>query len=333
MSEKKEQIPCEKFKTTIGGQALIEGIMMRGPEKDAVVVCTAEGLNIDVKSRKLRPKKSPWNWPFLRGVANMADSLKVGQKSLMDSAKLVETQEEESTSKFDQWLERKLSNKKTEKIAMGIIYVFAFAMMIGMFFLIPMIVASFFDNWIHDLVLLNLLEGFVRILIIIGYMWLCSLIKDMRRVFSYHGAEHKVIRCYEAGLPLTVENVRIQKRMHPRCGTSFLIVIAIVSVLVFSVASSGLLAIFPWLKGMAGTFSYRLLMIVFKLLTLPLVVAIGYEINRIVARHDNWFTRILMAPGIYLQYITTKEPDDRMIEVGIAALEAVLPEVEGSDKW
>ena len=155
----------------------------------------------------------------------------------------------------------------------------------------------------------------------------------MKRVFAYHGAEHKTIRCYEAGLSLTVENVRKQTRLHPRCGTSFLLVVMILSILVFSVASSGLLAALPVLSGMQGTFLYRLIMIGFKLLLLPLVVSITYEINRWVGRHDNWFTRILSAPGMWMQNFTTNEPDDGMIEVAITAVEAVLPEKEGSDLW
>ena len=156
---------------------------------------------------------------------------------------------------------------------------------------------------------------------------------DMKRVFSYHGAEHKTIRCYEARLPLTVENVRVQTRLHPRCGTSFLLVVMLLSILIFSIASSVLLALVPALAALKGGFLYKLLMILFKLLLLPLVVSISYEINRWVGRHDNALTRVLTAPGLWLQHLTTREPDDSMIEVGIAALEAVLPEVEGSDRW
>ena len=164
-------------------------------------------------------------------------------------------------------------------------------------------------------------------------MLLISRMEEMRRVFSYHGAEHKTIRCYEAGLPLTVENVRQQTRLHPRCGTSFLLVVMVISILVFSVASSALLAAVPALEAIRGSFGYRLLMIVFKLLLLPLVVGITYEINRWAGRNDNGFTRILTAPGMWLQNFTTNEPDDAMIEVGIAAVEAVLPEQEGADRW
>jgi uncharacterized protein YqhQ len=155
----------------------------------------------------------------------------------------------------------------------------------------------------------------------------------MRRVFAYHGAEHKTIRCYEAGLPLTVENVRKQTRLHPRCGTSFLLVVIVISILIFSIASTGLLALVPALESMRNTFLYKLIMIVFKLLLLPVVVGITYEINRWAGRHNNWFTRILTAPGMWMQKITTNEPDDSMIEVGIAAVQAVLPEEEGTDRW
>jgi uncharacterized protein YqhQ len=164
-------------------------------------------------------------------------------------------------------------------------------------------------------------------------MLLVSWMKEMRRVFAYHGAEHKTIRCYEAGLPLTVENVRCQTRLHPRCGTSFLLVVMVISILVFSVASSALLSVVPALALMRGQLLYRVIMIAFKLLLLPVVVAFSYEINRWAGRHDNALTKILTFPGMWFQNFTTCEPDDSMIEVGIAALEAVIPEKEGADLW
>jgi len=334
MARKNQQACCEKFKTMIGGQALIEGIMMRGPEKDAVVVRNSEGLQVDVTPRKLRPKRSLLNLPLIRGVVTFFDSQVTGVKALMKSAEQVEGEEyTEEPSKLDIWLEEKLGNEKFEKFVIGFAVFLGLAMSIGLFFLLPMVVSSFFDQWIKSTVLLHLFEGLVRIIIFVAYMVLVSRMKEMRRVFSYHGAEHKTIRCYEAGLPLTVENVRQQTRLHPRCGTSFLLVVMILSILVFSVASSGLLAAIPALKAMSGTFLYRLIMIVFKLLLLPVVVAFSYEINRFVGRHDNWFTRILTAPGMWFQNFTTNEPDDSMIEVGIAALQAVLPEEEGADRW
>ena len=332
MAKNPEQVCCEKFKTMIGGQALIEGIMMRGPEKDAIVVRTAEGLNVDVKPRKIRPKNSALNLPLIRGVVNFFDAQVTGVKAIMASAEQAEGEEAEVPSKLDMWLEAKLGNEKFQKFVIGFAVFLGLAMSIGLFFLLPMIVVGFFDRWLQG-AMLHLVEGLVRMAIFVGYMVLVSRMKEMRRVFAYHGAEHKTIRCYEAGLPLTVENVCPQTRMHPRCGTSFLLVVMILSILVFSVASSGLLAVVPGLKAMTGSFLYRLIMILFKLALLPVVVSISYEINRFVGRHDNWFTRILTAPGMWFQNFTTNEPDDGMIEVAITALQAVLPEEEGADQW
>ena len=317
----------------IGGQALIEGIMMRGPEKDAIVVRTKDGLKLDVKPRKIHPKGSFATWPLIRGAVGFFDSQVTGVKALMQSADLAPEETQEEPTKFDKWLEEKLGNEKFQKVVIGIAVAMGLGMSIALFFLLPMIIGGFFDRWIDSTLGLNLVEGLIRMVIFAAYMLLVSRMSEMRRVFSYHGAEHKTIRCYEAGLPLTVENVRKMTRKHPRCGTSFLLVVMLLSILVFSIASSGLLALIPALARLQGTFVYRLIMIAFKLLLLPLVVAISYEINRWVGRHDNWFTRILTAPGLWFQNFTTNEPDDSMIEVGIAAVEAVLPEEEGADRW
>ncbi len=323
----------EKFKTMIGGQALIEGLMMRGPQKDAIVVRGKEGLTVEVSDRKVRPKESPLNWPIIRGTVVFFDSQLTGVKALMRSADLSPEENQEEPSKLDKWLEKKLGDKKFQQLVVGIAVTMGLALSIFLFFLLPMVIGSFFDRWIRSNLLLNLVEGFIRILLFSGYMILVSRMSEMKRVFAYHGAEHKTIRCYEAGLPLTVENVRQQTRLHPRCGTSFLLVVMIISILLFSVASSLLLTIVPSLAAIHGSFLYRLIMIAFKLLLLPLVVSFSYEINRWVGRHDNTFTRILSAPGMWFQYFTTNEPDDSMIEVGITALEAVLPENEGDDLW
>ena len=334
MSKENTQLCCEKFKTSIGGQALIEGIMMRGPEKDAIAVRTGGEIKLEITPRKIRSKGSFATWPLIRGAVNFFDSQVAGVKALMRSADLSpDGVEEENPSKFDIWLEKKLGNEAFQKMIVGIAVFFGLGLSILLFFMLPMVISSFFDRWIHNNLLLNLLEGFVRMVIFMTYMVLVSRMKDMKRVFAYHGAEHKTIRCYEAGLPLTVENVRQQTRLHPRCGTSFLLVVMVISILVFSVASSVLLALFPVLEAMRGGFLYRVLMILFKLLLLPLVVSITYEINRWAGRHDNWFTKILTAPGMWLQNFTTNEPDDSMIEIGIAAVEAVLPEEEGADRW
>ena len=323
----------EKFKTTIGGQALIEGIMMRGPDKDAIVVRAKEGLHIETMPRKKNPPKSWKNLPFIRGIFNFFDAQVVGIKALLRSADLAPEEMQEEPSKFDRWLEKKLGNEAFQKAIVGIAMCMGLGLSVVLFFLLPMIIGGLFDRWITSNLGVNLIEGLIRMVIFLGYMLLISRMEEMRRVFSYHGAEHKTIRCYEAGLPLTVENVRQQTRLHPRCGTSFLLVVMVISILVFSVASSALLAAVPALEAIRGTFGYRLLMIVFKLLLLPLVVGITYEINRWAGRNDNGFTRILTAPGMWLQNFTTNEPDDSMIEVGIAAVEAVLPEQEGADRW
>ena len=325
---------CEQFKTVIGGQALIEGIMMRGPEKDSVVVRGKAGLSVEVMRRKLPAEKSPLRWPLIRGVYNFFDSQVNGVKSLMRSADLSpEEGEVEEASKLDQWLEKKLGDEKFQKLLIGIAVAMGMGLSIVLFFLLPMVVASFLDRWIPSTLGLNLVEGAVRICIFMAYIILISRMKEMKRLFAYHGAEHKTIRCYEAGLPLTVENVREMTRLHPRCGTSFLLVVMILSIFVFSAASSLLLACIPALAAINGTIGYKLIMIVFKLLLLPLVVSIAYEVNRWVGRHDNWLTRILTAPGMWFQNFTTNEPDDSMIEVGIMAEEAVLPEKEGTDRW
>ena len=333
---KKENNCCnEKFKTSIGGQALIEGIMMRGPEKDAVVVRGKEGLTLEVTPRKVHKPGTFPTWPLIRGTVNFFDSQVVGVKALMRSADLApeEYAEEEQPSKLDQWLEKKLGNEKFQQFLIGFAVFLGLGMSIGLFFLLPMVISSFFDKFITNNLVLTLVEGLIRMVIFMVYMIAVSRMKEMKRVFSYHGAEHKTIRCYEAGLPLTVENVRAQTRLHPRCGTSFLLVVMVISILIFSVASTLLLSLFPALEAMRGSFLYRLIMIVFKLALLPIVVSITYEINRWAGRHDNAFTRILTAPGMWMQNFTTNEPDDSMIEVGIKAVQAVLPEEEGTDRW
>lgn len=323
----------EKFKTMIGGQALIEGIMMRGPEKDAIVVRTSEGLKLDVKPRKIHPKGSFATWPLIRGAVGFFDAQVVGVKALMQSADLAPEELQEDPSKFDLWLEKKLGSEQFQKAIIGFAVALGMLFSVALFFVLPMILGGLVASLLPNQLVQNLVEGLIRMAIFAGYMLLMSQMKDMKRVFAYHGAEHKTIRCYEAGLPLTVENVRKMTRLHPRCGTSFLLVVMLLSILVFSIASSALLAAVPALALMEGTLLYRLIMILFKLIMLPLVVAIAYEINRMVGRYDNWFTRVLTAPGMWFQNFTTNEPDDSMIEVGIAAVEAVLPEKEGADLW
>lgn len=323
----------EKFQTMIGGQALIEGIMMRGPSKDAIVTRGPDGLTLDVKPRKVRPKNSILSWPLIRGCVNFFDTQVVGVKALMHSADLTGEGEGDSSSKLDQWLEKKLGEKRFQNLVIGFAVFLGLAMSVALFFLLPMLASNLLSRWIESNLLLHLIEGLIRIVIFVVYIGLTSSMKEMQRVYSYHGAEHKTIRCYEAGLPLTVENIRGQTRLHPRCGTSFLLIVMILSILIFSIASSALLAVIPELELLRDQFSYKLIMILFKLMMLPLVVSVAYEINRLVGRHDNWFTSILTTPGMWFQKFTTREPDDGMIEVAIAAVEAVLPETEGEDWW
>lgn len=317
----------------IGGQALIEGILMRGPELDAVVVRTKEGIQVETKPRKIRPKTSVLSWPIIRGAVNFFDAQICGVKALMQSADLSPEESQEEPSAFDRWLEDKLGQKKFADLLVGTAVALGLGMMILLFYLIPNFISTLFDGWVSSNLLRNLIEGVVRILIFLAYMLLVSRMGEIKRVFAYHGAEHKTIRCYEAGLPLTTENVRMQTRMHPRCGTSFLFVVLILSILVFSAASTVLLLLAPGLEEMRGSLGYSLVMLVFKLLLLPLVVGISYEINRMVGRYDNWLTRLLTVPGMWFQNFTTNEPDDHMIEVGITALKAVLPQNEGDDLW
>ena len=333
MAENKQQC-CEKFKTMIGGQALIEGIMMMGPDKCATVVRAKDGIHTKVEPRKPVKRCSVKKIPFVRGVFNFCASMKTGVSALMYSADFFVDEEENSAekqSKFDAWLEKKISSEKSQSVLVTVAVVLGIALSVGLFIVLPSLIGSFINRWITDNeIVRNLIEGAVRIAIFLAYMFLISRMKDMKRVFSYHGAEHKTIRCYEAKLPLTVENVRAQTRLHPRCGTSFLFVVIIVSILVFSVASVLLRPITPEFDSAVLN---ALVRVALKLLLLPLVVGISYEFNRLVGRYDNWLTHALSAPGMWLQYLTTNEPDDSMIEVGIEALTLVLPEQEGSDKW
>ncbi len=310
----------EKFKTMIGGQALIEGILMRGPDKQAIVVRSPEGLVEKVEELHLVKERFPiLGWPLIRGVVNFFDSLIRGVSALMYSADFFpdDGQNPAAESKFDKWLEAHVKEETMQKLIVPFGVVLGLAFSIGLFILLPALLMEFLAGIIPSYFVRNLLEGVLRIGIFIAYLAAVSRMKDMQRVFSYHGAEHKTIRCYESGQPLSVENVRGMSRFHPRCGTSFLFVVMLISILVFTVVRV----------------TKPLLRVVCKLLLLPVIVAISYEINRWVGRHDNAFTRVLTAPGLWFQKLTTSEPDDSMIEVGIRSLELVLPEEKGKDQW
>ena len=320
----KQPRSCPAFRTTIGGQALIEGIMMLGPDKKAIVVRKGDGsLEVSTEPRKLIKDRYPiLGWPLIRGVVNFGSSMINGVKALFWSAdQATQEEEEEEPSKLDLWLEEHLGSEKAASLAVGLAAVLGILFSVGLFFLLPTFIAGFFDRFLTSPVVHNLIEGVLRIVIFMLYLFLCSRMKDMRRVFSYHGAEHKSIFCYEAGLPLTVENVRIQPRHHPRCGTSFLFVVIIVSILISSVVFTYVEWTNLWVR------------MGLHLLLLPVVVAISYEFNRLVGRYDNWLTRLLTKPGLWMQNFTTFEPDDTMIEVGIEALKRVIPEEKGKDEW
>ncbi|MCL2125825.1 MAG: DUF1385 domain-containing protein [Oscillospiraceae bacterium] len=306
------------FKTSIGGQALIEGIMMRGPKKQAIVVRTKDGLVSKTEDLKLLKDKYPIvGVIFIRGIFNFIASMSTGVKAIMFSADYLPEEEQEEPTKFDEWVEKKMGSEKAEKALITISVIIGVALSVGLFMLLPTFLAGLITKVVESSVLKNLMEGAMRIIIFLGYMWLATRLKDIKRMWAYHGAEHKTIFCYERGLPLTVENVRMQSRLHPRCGTSFLFIVMIVSILVFSLTSWSNV----WVR------------IGLRLLLLPVVVAISYEIIKLAGRYDNIITKIISAPGKALQKLTTQEPDDDMIETAIEALVLVMPEDAKDAAW
>jgi len=305
------------FRTSIGGQALIEGILMRGPKKQAIVCRTAEGLVEKVDELKLLKDKYPiFGWPFIRGCVTFIDSMIKGMQALTYSAELVPVEDQEP-DKLDQWIEKHFEAEKASKIVIGTAVVLGIALALFLFIFLPTLIVGLIKPLTQNLVIRNLSEGVVKIIILLAYMRLCCCVSDVKRLFSYHGAEHKTIFCYEHGKPLTVENVRTESRFHPRCGTSFLLVVVVVSILVNSVV----------------TLTNSFARMGAHLLLLPVVVGISYEINLWCGRHDNWLSAALSAPGKWLQHMTTNEPDDSMIECAIRAMELVIPEEKGSDAW
>ena len=327
MAQNKEENRSCAFRTSIGGQALIEGILMRGPEKEAIVVRNQEGELVEkVEPLKFVRDRYPiLGVPLIRGTVNFLDSMVHGVKALMYSADFYPDEEAAQPSKFEQWLEKHLSSKKLESAIVTLAVVLGVGLSIFLFMVLPTFLTGGLLHFFPGFPLWgrNLLEGLLKIAIFLLYLIFCSKQKDIYRVFQYHGAEHKTIFCYEAGLPLTVENVRIQPRHHPRCGTSFLFVVIFVSI----IFSSVVFGIWPitnvWLRTAV------------HLLLLPLVVGVTYEFNRWVGRHvqDNGLAKILTAPGLWMQNFTTNEPDDSMIECAIRSLELVLPEEKGKDAW
>ena len=317
----KQASPEVCFRTSIGGQALIEGILMRGPEKQAIAVRRPDGgIELQEEALTLIKERYPiLGLPFIRGGVTFLDSMVRGVKALMFSAQFYPEEEgaDAEPSKFEQWLEKKLGSEALEQAVIYIAAALGIAFSVGLFIMLPALVFGLLQNIIPSFLVRNLIEGVVRIVLFLLYLALVSRQSDMKRVFSYHGAEHKTIFCYEMGLPLTVENVRKQPRHHPRCGTSFLFVVMVIAILIFSVVRV----------------HNVLLQLVLKLALLPLVVGITYEINRYMGAHDNLLSKICTAPGLWMQNFTTNEPDDSMIECAIAAMERVIPERSGQDAW
>lgn len=319
-----DQTVC--FRTSIGGQALLEGILMRGPLKQAIVCRTPDGLVEKVEELHFVKDKHPiLGWPLIRGVVTFIDSMVKGMQALTYSADLLPIEEQGEPDKLDQWIEAHFPEDKAKDIVIGVAVILGILLAVGLFVLLPTLLGKLCLRLFPDMTsfTLSLAEGVFRIIIFLLYLWGVTKMEDVARMFAYHGAEHKTIFCYEKQLPLTVENVRIQSRFHPRCGTSFLFNVIIISILIFSAVSSLLV---NW-----QSFWLRFLL---HLALLPVIVSLTYELNRWVGRHEDlWICRVLAAPGKWMQHLTTNEPDDSMIECAIRSLELVIPETQGSDAW
>ena len=358
MKKQNELTACRR-KTSIGGQALMEGIMMRGPKMTAMAVRNTKG-EIVVEEFETTTKKRPaiCRWPIIRGVVGYVDTMILGYKCLMRSAELSgledlveekpkkkkgkkteETLQETVTNEAEEQPgEEKKEEKKEDKMPAWVMtlvsvisVVLGFGLAIGLFILLPTflygLVAPFIEgeNLVVNSIWKSAFEGILKVVLLVGYMAAISLMKDIRRTYMYHGAEHKTIFCYEAGLPLTVENVRLQSRFHPRCGTSFLILMLLVGIFI----SFFIDPISAAISGEVLPLGWRVLV---KFALLPIIVGVGYELIKFAGRHDNVVTRIISLPGVWLQHLTVFEPDDGMIECAIAAVERVIPD-DGSDNW
>lgn len=298
----------EKFKSKIGGQALIEGIMMLGPNTGAMACRLPDG-SIDLETwEENNGKNAPWykKTPIVRGCVSFVMSLIRGYKYMMKSAEKQLTEEEKSKE-----------NSGIFDVVMYIGMFLGIILAVGLFAFLPKFIVGLIPKITEHRILRSILEGIVKIVIFVGYMALVSLMKDIRRQYEYHGAEHKTIACHEAELPLTIENVRKQSRFHKRCGTSFIFIVLIIGIFVMCFVP----------------FTVTWQRVIASLILLPLVVGISYECIRIAGNNDNLFTRILSAPGLAMQRITTREPDDSMIEIAIAAMKPCIPKDKEEDKW
>lgn len=322
MSSKNCGESCEQFKSKIGGQAVIEGVMMRGLDK-AAMACRLPDGEIDMEIWPIKGGKNvPWyrKIPFVRGVFNFIVSMIDGYKCISRSAeKQIIDDDDEELTRFEKWLDEKLGDKIMPVIS-GISIVIGVALAVVLFMMVP----SWISKGINYFIPLNgfarnVIEGLLKIAIFIGYTALTALMKDIRRTYEYHGAEHKTITCYEHGEELTVENVKKHSRFHPRCGTSFIFLVLFISIFVNTVLH------LPW--------SSVFIRMLCKIAVLPLIMGIAYELIRLAGKYDNVVTRVISAPGLAIQRITTREPDGEEIECAIAALKAVIPENKEDDRW
>lgn len=302
-------------KTSIGGQALIEGIMMKGPHKIATAVRRPDN-EIQLKLQDIKPifKGKLVKTPLVRGSIVLIDAMIVGIKELMYSAEFYEDEYEED--KLDKFL-KKIFKDNAEKAIIYTSLIIALVVSVGVFIVGPTLLTDLLKTKVQNTILLNLIEGIVRVSLFLAYVLLISKMDDVYRVFQYHGAEHKSIYCYEHGEELIPENARKYSTLHPRCGTSFIVNVLIISIIVFS--------FFGWQSA--------LMRVITRIVMLPVIAGISYEINRYIGRSENKLTKILSYPGFLVQKITTKEPDDSMLEVALTALKAVIPENSDDDKW
>ena len=292
----------------IGGQAVLEGVMMKNKEKYAVAVRKPDGeIEVEVETYQGLAHGSRFKeLPFIRGIFNFLDSLILGTRALNYSASFYEEEEGKET-KFDKAMD-KMSGGNGEKLLSGIVTVISIMLAVGIFIVLPYFISSLFESFIRNRSLMAIIEGVIRIALFLLYVWGISAMKDIRRLYQYHGAEHKCINCIEKGRPLTVHNVMRSSRLHKRCGTSFIFFVMLVSIVLF---------FFIQVDNVAEK-------VILRILLMPVVAGISYEIIRLAGRTDNVFIKILSAPGMWIQRMTTREPDESMAEVAIASVEAVF---------
>lgn len=304
-------------KPYIGGQAVLEGVMMRSPTKLAIAVRRIRDKKITVQLKDLEPptkRAKILGWPVIRGVVAFIESMVNGVKTISDSAVMAGDEEQiEEPSKFEKWVADKLG-KKADDVMMGFAVVLAVALSVGLFFIVPSLAGSGLQLLFESKLVVNLLEGLIRLLIFIGYIAAVARVKEIKRVFSYHGAEHKTVHCYEHGDELTVENCRKYSTQHPRCGTAFMLIVMLFAILCYSIVGT--------LCAGWGLEDNVLTRVLTRIILLPLIAGCSYELLRLFGKYDNAFVRVVRAPGMWLQRLTTREPDDTMLEVAICAMKA-----------